>query len=745
MKKFLSFLILFLVLLHYRSNAQVVTKLVEESDILELTLPLADISVAELEIPSLSPLEIERLLLEDILREQNNEPYRFAATLPLSISTDDGTFVTKGENLFWSVSIAVPGAKSISLNFDYIELPEKGELYIYSSNRQILTGPFTKDNFPQGVDVVSEILSGEGISLFYSSKNQDDYKFDLSINSINVGYRSGPEIGASQKSSNSSGNSSSCNVDITEDEGDCFRASQTAAVIVLDPNALCSGSVINNTNNDHRSLILSADHCFVGVDYNSLKIRFKYWDGNSSYITYHGTNLLARQGGAVDVALLETQNAISHNVIFPGWNRNSPPSDLSNNPTSSTVLHFPKGDDMKISHDTDQTTSGEGRSSFPDDSQFVSYYSGSGSSDDFGILEPGSSGGAYYDQNHKILGPLWGTTTSNTNCDKTGFFGAFSNVASSANNVIATLDPSGTGITNLNGTFSFSGSTTIPCKEIPQNITVPPLSTNSGTSYQYNWTSNSNITIIGSGHSISYEAINNKSSGSVDWIQCDIRTPSSCGNVLVATRRIDLTWNPSIVMNVKTQNGVTVGSTFNTCPSTTTTFYPEFSNFPTPPGTSFTWSLSGSANYTSFQCSGGSCIDISPSSYGSISVTVTANNPGECIHNVSKHFSINVQSFGCINSGNTSKNKSIKIYPNPTTGNYLNIEFGETSDLANIIEIIDLQGKIVKRIIRRVDKIQKINLSALNGGLYLIRIIDGTDVFTKRVIHQPKDNNHSRL
>lgn len=255
MKKILSFLILFLVLLHYRSNAQVVTKLVEESDILELTLPLADISIAELEIPFLNPLEIERLLLEDILREQNNEPYRFAATLPLSISTNDGTFVTKGENLFWAVSIAVPGAKSISLNFDYIELPEEGELYIYSSNRQILTGPFTKDNFPQGVNVISEILSGEGVSLFYSCKNKEEYKFDLNISSINVGYRSGPEISIPQENAAASGNSSNCNVDITDNEGDCFRAEQTAAVILLDPNALCSGSVISNTSNDNRSLI----------------------------------------------------------------------------------------------------------------------------------------------------------------------------------------------------------------------------------------------------------------------------------------------------------------------------------------------------------------------------------------------------------------------------------------------------------------------------------------------------------
>lgn len=61
------------------------------------------------------------------------------------------------------------------------------------------------------------------------------------------------------------------------------------------------------------------------------------------------------------------------------------------------------------------------------------------------------------------------------------------------------------------------------------------------------------------------------------------------------------------------------------------------------------------------------------------------------------------------------------IYPNPSTG-IVNVDFTEQMDGEMIIEVIDIQGKIVHNSTRQEANAEQLDLSHLNEGIYLIRV-----------------------
>jgi glucose/arabinose dehydrogenase len=80
----------------------------------------------------------------------------------------------------------------------------------------------------------------------------------------------------------------------------------------------------------------------------------------------------------------------------------------------------------------------------------------------------------------------------------------------------------------------------------------------------------------------------------------------------------------------------------------------------------------------------------------------------------------------------------ISIYPNPTKNN-LSINFGlnYNSNLSTKISIFDLQGKLIKTIVRNAEMIQNINTSELSNGIYILKLIgDNNKQFIHKLVKQ---------
>ena len=83
----------------------------------------------------------------------------------------------------------------------------------------------------------------------------------------------------------------------------------------------------------------------------------------------------------------------------------------------------------------------------------------------------------------------------------------------------------------------------------------------------------------------------------------------------------------------------------------------------------------------------------------------------------------------CLGGGETgldeATNKAFQIYPNPVK-DMLYIYSGD--ERAEYIELINLQGVIVLRSLANKSQVQKIDLSSLSKGVYLLKIINDKNI-----------------
>ena len=187
-----------------------------------------------------------------------------------------------------------------------------------------------------------------------------------------------------------------------------------------------------NTCNTRTPYLLTADHC-LDANVANWVFQFQYLSAtctpNSGYsvdIQFNGCTLRANSA-ATDFALLELNQtpSSSSGLHYAGWNRNT--SGI----TQTTILHHPDGDLMKITRDNDAPT--------------TTTVAGTDVWEltlDAGATEGGSSGGPYFDQNHRIIAQHLGTDDLHLPiCDRDTKFGGRFDLSWTGGGTNATCNP----------------------------------------------------------------------------------------------------------------------------------------------------------------------------------------------------------------------------------------------------------------------------------------------------------------
>ena len=357
------------------------------------------ISSPVLELPS---FDINSFLQEDenSVRNEINKPYRFANPIPLNLNMNNSgnwTILEDGSSI-WTLQINSPSAYSLNVIYDLFHIPDGAEFFVYSSNKEMILGAFTSLNHkPHGGFSTAPVI-GDQIILEYNEPYEAEFKGEINIETVAHDYRN---IFFNQ--SRGYGDSGSCNNNVA-----CSEASEwqdeirsVAMILTSGGSRICTGTLINNTNQDLSPYFLTANHCLGGND--SWIFMFNYDSPSCSNqngptnMTVSGSSLLVNSASS-DVALLilnETPPE-SYNVHYAGW-------DVSGNtPNIPVGIHHPSGDIKKISFDYDNASNS---GNFWDIDSW-----------DDGTTEPGSSGSPLFDGiSHRIIGQLYGGVASCTN------------------------------------------------------------------------------------------------------------------------------------------------------------------------------------------------------------------------------------------------------------------------------------------------------------------------------------------
>ena len=223
---------------------------------------------------------------------------------------------------------------------------------------------------------------------------------------------------------------------------------------------LCTGTLMNDTQNSFKPYFLTANHCIsTQTVASSLETRWFYRSPScnsgtlqSSTVRKTGGAQLLYASGNTDTAFMLLNDTPPGGTLFAGWSANTVAAG-----TSVVGLHHPSGDLLKISFGAVnsqancQPTTGSG---FQCSGTSGNYYRVSWSQ---GTAEGGSSGSALF-QGGYVVGTLYGGSATCTNRSAYDYYGRFDVAYNAA--IKAWLNPASTSAPARSAVYRFYNATT---------------------------------------------------------------------------------------------------------------------------------------------------------------------------------------------------------------------------------------------------------------------------------------------
>jgi PKD repeat protein len=409
-------------------------------------------------------MELSPMLPDD---EQNNYstdplPLRAGYTITLGekISRQGRWEQLQSGESIWRLSLFAEQAEKLNLYFKNFDLAAGEKLFIYNKDKSVLIGAFTeRDN---GEYFVSDFLNTNQITIELNTNKQNP-KLPFQLDELGV-------TTINREGDRDFGNSKFCEVPVNCPEGDDWQNEKqgVARVLVKEGNDLwwCSGSLVNNTQQDKTPYFLTANHCGQSAnetDYSAWKFYFDYESADCEKpitepagITLTGAKLLAKApnntSSASDFKLLLLTDEMPEffHPWYNGWDRSS---DVSQN---GVCIHHPEGDIKMISTYTEAVVSTRYNSPAPDENGIYWKVNWAETQSNFGVTEGGSSGSPLFNYSGNIIGSLTGGQASCSYPTKPDYYGKFSyswesNGNNSTRQLKYWLDPDNTGELSLSG------------------------------------------------------------------------------------------------------------------------------------------------------------------------------------------------------------------------------------------------------------------------------------------------------
>jgi subtilisin-like proprotein convertase family protein len=408
----------------------------------------------------------------------------------------------------WRLKIVATNALAVTLYYDNFRLPKGAKMFVFATDGKETYGAFTDaNNNDNNLFVTAMTHTDECVIEYFEPANVRGQGV-IDIGQVAHAYRDVKSRNANAPTTNAG--MGPCNVDVNCPEGATWVDQKQAVVTLLTTananQSFCTGAMINNTRQDCKPYVLTANHCISGntaADYAQMAFYFNHEAAvcggtvESPNQIVAGAVFRAASGGngvqLSDFALLEITSPIpaAANHYFAGWDANDVPA------TSGVSIHHPAGVIKKISTYTAPLVSTDYSNAAPGTTHWHVFWVQTQTN--YGITEGGSSGSPLFNQDHRIVGDLSGGPSSCTATDKSDYYGKFSNNwangTTPATRLKDWLDPDNTGIMAMDGTYS-------PCSGflLATTAAAPSICAGSTDSIAFN------ITINGTGAPVTLTA-----------------------------------------------------------------------------------------------------------------------------------------------------------------------------------------------------------------------------------------------
>jgi hypothetical protein len=406
--------------------------------------------------PDIAALQAEDASTDD----QGTAPWRFGYNNYTNLNTTNaGSWfdLPNGARL-WLLRVKCEQALTVNLTFENTNIPEGNQLFVYNPSKDFILGAFTQEHIYDG-QLGTELIPGQGavVEYYVAPQNKAGH---IQVGTVTHGYRTANEF--IQKAFGSSG---SCNMNANCPDGLPWTQQRNSAVMLVSGSSgFCSGALINNTQNDGKPYVLTANHCYSNPATWVFRFNWQATDcanpsTSPTFQSLSGAVLRARRTPS-DFCLVEITGGLvngtvplDYNPYFSGWDNSG------TIPTTTVCIHHPSGDIKKISFDDAAPSISQAMGSSEANSTWTVEW------DRNTTTEGGSSGSPLFDQNHRIIGQLWGGGASCQNLSAPDYYGRVANSwmpagSNSTNQLKYWLDPTNSGASFIDG-FDPNNSTVV--------------------------------------------------------------------------------------------------------------------------------------------------------------------------------------------------------------------------------------------------------------------------------------------
>ena len=386
-------------------------------------------------LPALDRAALES---EDRVTDRYKEvPWRFGVEHSvLWNANEDGAWTAEQGHAVWRLVVRAEGATNLSVRFQEFDVPKGGELFLYSADGESVLGALDHRNMKDWGGLATGILATDELVVEYRQPLELTSTPSLVIDQVVQGYRalSGWPHGGDR---GPFGNSGQCNINVNCPEGATWATEKrSVALIVQGGFAVCSGALVNNTLNDGTPYFLTANHCLGNPGnwvyyFNHESATCAGSTGPTNQSISGGTLLV--NSGQSDFALIELSQTppANFNVQYAGWDATGAI------PSSAVGIHHPSGDVKKICFEDDSPSQQQAAGAAV---WYINEW-------ELGVTEGGSSGSPLFDQNHRVIGQLYGgaaACSGSVNNGQPDWYGRFN--VSWGLGLQEYLDPAGTGL-----------------------------------------------------------------------------------------------------------------------------------------------------------------------------------------------------------------------------------------------------------------------------------------------------------
>ncbi len=421
------------------------------------------------ELRELSKPDMKKIAEQDKQNAKNGVLYKIGRSISVNLNIkNSGTWtdLPDGNGRVWMLKIKSKDALALGVYYNNFYLPKGGKLFLYNKDKTQVIGAFTEQNNKKNGLFATELIQGETVTLEYFEPKKVLDKAIINISEIAYIYRDVHFL--FKNGEKDFGESDNCEVNINcSPEGSNWQDEKKGVARILIKAGFsygwCSGSLVNNTNQDLTPYFLTADHCGEGASSSDLNLWTFYFNYEGSACSNPssepssnsivGGTLKAHggDGGSTgsDFFLLELSSSPS-GAYYNGWN------NVNSASSNGVSIHHPYGDIKKISTYTSSLVSSQWNGNGLQSHWKVNW---AATTNGHGVTEGGSSGSSIFDNNGRIVGTLTGGSSSCSAPTSPDYYGKFSyhwisNGSTAAEQLKPWLDPTSTGATTLDGTYT---------------------------------------------------------------------------------------------------------------------------------------------------------------------------------------------------------------------------------------------------------------------------------------------------